>query len=94
MTGCRISRVRFKTGADLTILPPLNQAESAAIDILVRALELARTGAITSVAVIGFDENGLVVNNYHIPAGAGSMSLVGACERMKGRIIHDFNECD
>lgn len=61
MTGCRIGRVRFRSGGEVRILPaaaPLSEAQDDQVAMLTHALSQVRSGEWRSVAVVAINRDG------------------------------------
>lgn len=89
MSGCRISRVRYKDGRDLRILPTVIQ-DSRFIRTMVYVLDQARRGDVRSFAVIFRMEQPdgtmkwIEAADVHPDAdGVDYTMLMGGIERMK-----------
>jgi hypothetical protein len=96
--GCRIGRVRTKSGADVTILNT-ELKDTRFIRTLVRILEIARRGDVRSYAMVLRVENpdgsmSWIECADIVPEedGGNVNMILGGIERMKARIISENPE--
>lgn len=82
--GCRIGRIRFKSGAEMRVLdtPPPAKGEPDVIKMLLDLLVRARSGNVVAVAMVSVNPKGTVTtgwcegrgpNHHQLASGAATL---------------------
>ena len=84
--GCRVGRVRLKSGGELRVLKTADGGNPEIVDKLLDLLMRARRGEVVAIAMVAVTPNGTVTTGWEIADGPYYHHLASGALTLAGRM--------